>query len=73
VVAVFIDFAKAFDSIDRVYMARALTAYGIPPYLIRAALSVYSNPTARVMSSEGLSEAFNLDYGVLQGDTLAPL
>ncbi len=24
------------------------------------------------MSSEGLSEAFNLDYGVLQGYSLAP-
>ena len=51
---------------------RALTAYGIPPYLIWAALSLYSNPTARVMSTEGLSDEFNLDYGVLQGDTLAP-
>ena len=68
----FVDFSKAFDSINRVYMAQALTAYGIPPYLIRAALSLYSNPTARVMSTEGLSDQFNLDHGVLQGDTLAP-
>ena len=68
----FVDFSKAFDSINRVYMAQALTAYGIPPYLIRAALSLYSNPTARVMSTEGLSVQFNLDHGVLQGDTLAP-
>ncbi len=71
-VAVFVDFSKAFDSINRVYMAQALTAYGIPPNLIRAALSFYSNPTARVVSTEGLSDKFNLDHGVLQGDTLAP-
>ncbi len=53
-------------------MVRPLTAYGIPPYLIRAALSLYFNPTARVMLTEGLFDEFNLDHGVLQGDTLAP-
>jgi hypothetical protein len=47
-------------------MAQVLTAYGIP-YLIRAALSLYSNPTARDMSTEGLSDQFNLDHGVTKG------
>jgi hypothetical protein len=72
VVTVFIDFAKAFDSLDRLYMARALVEYGIPPYLIRAALSLYSNHTARVLAADGPSESFSVDHGVLQGDTLAP-
>jgi hypothetical protein len=69
---VFVDFSKAFDSIDRVYMAQALTAYGISPYLIRAVLNLYSNSTARLMSTEHLSDELNLNHGVLQDDTLAP-
>jgi hypothetical protein len=52
------DFANEYDSINRVYMARALSADGIPPYLINAALSLNYNPTARVMSNSGLSDAF---------------
>ena len=34
----------------------------IPPYLIRAALSVYSDPTARVMAPEGYSDPFRHDH-----------
>ena len=57
-----VDFSKAFDSINRVYMAQSLTAYGI-----RAALTLYSYPTAWVMSTEGLSDEFNLNHGVTRG------
>ena len=72
VVSVFIDFAKVFDSVDRVYLAHALHVYGIPPYPIRAALSLYIMHTARVMAPDGFSCPFSLDNGVLQDDILVP-
>ncbi len=62
VVPVFIDFGKVFDSNDRYYTARALTAIDIHPYLIRGTLSL-GDPTGRVMSIDGLSDPFGLDHG----------
>ena len=68
----FIDFKKAFDSIHRAKMMRILKAYGIPPNLLRAIESMYSNTKARVMTPDGETEQFDITAGVLQGDTLAP-
>ena len=65
----FIDFKKAFD---RAKMMRTLKAYGIPPNLLRAIESMYSNTKARFMTPDGETEQFDITAGVLQGDTLAP-
>ena len=35
-VIIFIDFMKAFDSIDRESMFKILAAYGIPPFIVEA-------------------------------------
>lgn len=71
-VIAFIDFKKAFDSIHRAKMMRILKAYGIPPNLLRAIESMYSNTMARVITPDGETEQFDITAGVLQGDTLAP-
>ena len=68
----FIDFKKAFDSIDRRAMLRILKAYYVPPNLLRAIDSMYTGTRARVTTPDGNSEEFNIQTGVLQGDTLAP-
>ena len=71
-VLTFIDFKKAFDSIHRGKMMRILKAYGIPPKLLRAIESMYTNTKAKVTSPDGETEMFDITAGVLQGDTLAP-
>ena len=71
-VLTFIDFKKAFDSIHRGKMMRILKAYGIPPKLLRAIESMYTNTRAKVISPDGETEMFDITAGVLQGDTLAP-
>ena len=71
-VMVFIDFKKAFDTINRQKMIRILTAYGIPTRIVQAISDMYSNTRARVQTPEGLTEEFQIMRGVLQGDTLAP-
>ena len=71
-IATFIDFQKAFDSIDRETMWKILRSYGIPEKIVNAIAAIYSNTKSRVRIGESLSEAFNITTGVLQGDPLAP-
>jgi len=68
----FVDFKKAFDSINRSVMFSVLRHYGIPMSLVNAVQALYSNSTSAVMVDEGISEPFNVTTGVLQGDVLAP-
>ena len=71
-VAVFIDFTKAFDSIHRARMFAILAAYGVPDELIRAIRCLYTGTTCFVQTTDGNSAPFTVETGVLQGDTLAP-
>lgn len=68
----FIDFKKAFDTIHRGKMLKILKAYGIPPNLLKAIGTMYTNTRAKVISPDGETELFDITAGVLQGDTLAP-
>ena len=69
---VFVDFRKAFDSVNREKMIKILKAYGIPANIITAIKVMYENTKARVITPDGETELFDILTGVLQGDTLAP-
>ena len=71
-VITFIDFKKAFDSIDRSKMLKILVAYGIPSEIVNAIRVMYENTSALVITLEGNTDIFQVDTGVLQGDPLAP-
>ena len=71
-VMIFIDFCKAFDSINHQIMFTILAAYGIPKRLLNSITQIYTNIKAKVKSPHGDSEYFEIFAGVLQGDTLAP-
>ena len=71
-VLVFVDFKKAFDSIDRKKLMKILRAYGIPEKLVQAIAVMYTNTNGKVLSPDGETEFFEILAGVLQGDTLAP-
>ena len=68
----FIDFAKAFDSIGRLKMENILIIYGIPKDIVNAIMMLYRNTSAMVRSPDGDTPYFEITTGVLQGDTLAP-
>ena len=68
----FIDFMKAFDSIDREMMFAILRHYGIPEQIVAAIRVLYDESTSRVYVEGEFSEAFQITAGVLQGDVLAP-
>ena len=71
-VLTFIDFCKAFDSIDRGRMLQILKAYKISPDVVAAIRVIYENTSALVITPDGKTEQFAIDTGVLQGDPLAP-
>ena len=71
-VLVFVDFCKAFDSINHATMFEILRAYGIPPNLLDAIKLTYNNLRARIKTTEGNTDYFRMFAGVMQGDTLAP-
>ncbi|PIK49963.1 hypothetical protein BSL78_13170, partial [Apostichopus japonicus] len=70
--ATFVDFRKAFDSIHRGKMFKILRAYGIPEKMVSAIQVMYKNTEAIVLSPDDDTDPFQIKAGVLQGDTLAP-
>ena len=68
----FIDFKKAFDSIDRRVMFAVLRHYGIPEAVVNAISTLYNNSRGAVMVEGNISDPFEVSTGVLQGDVLAP-
>ena len=70
--SVFVDFSKAFDSVNRERMFLILAAYGIPSEIINAIRCLYQNSHSFVSTQDGDTTPFPVQTGVLQGDTLAP-
>jgi hypothetical protein len=69
---VFVDFSKAFDSVNRKAMMHILLNYGIPEQIVKAIAIMYENPSSFVQTSDGPTKEFLTSAGILQGDTLAP-
>ena len=69
---IFVDFSKAFDSINRQALFHILGLYGIPAPLVNAIKLLYDSSFSRVQTIDGLTDFFKTLLGVLQGDTLAP-
>ena len=68
----FVDFTKAFDSINRGKVEQILFAYSLPKETIAAIMTLYRNTKVKVCSPDGDTDYFDIVAGVLQGDTLAP-
>jgi hypothetical protein len=69
---VFVDFKKAFDSLNRSTMFSILRHYGIPAKTVGAIRAIYNNSKSKVLVEGKMSDEFEITTGVLQGDTLAP-
>ena len=67
----FVDFAKAFDSIHREKMEQILLAYGQPKETVAAIMMLYKNTKVKFRSPDGDTDDFDIVAGVLQGNTLA--
>ena len=69
---VFIDFTKAFDSVNRDMLFKILGKLGCPPKFTRIIKKLHSDTYARVIIDGELSDPIAYNSGVKQGCKLAP-
>ena len=69
---VFVDFQKAFDSVDRDAMWRLMYHYGFPPKFIAIIQQLYEDDTCQVIHDRKLTEPFSVQTSVCQGCLLSP-
>ena len=68
----FVDYEKAFDSLDRDTLWKVLQHYGIPEKIITLIRNTYDGMTCKVTHAGRLPESFKGKTGVRQGCLLSP-
>ena len=68
----FVDFSKAFETIDVGKIEQILLTYGHPKETVAVIGMLYRNTKIKVRSPDGDTDYFDIAAGVLQGDTLGP-
>ena len=63
----FIDYAKAFDSVDHNYLWKILKEMGIPDHLTCLLRNLYAGQEATVRAGYGTTDWFQIGKGVRQG------
>ncbi len=69
----YVDFKKAYDSVDRGLLWQALQSMGVHGQYLDSLKSMYDSVTMRVRIDGRLGRAFQAATGVKQGDPLSPL
>ncbi|KAF1333391.1 Reverse transcriptase precursor, partial [Globisporangium splendens] len=72
-IALLLDFAKAYDSLDRSFLAQALQHLGFPLKIVRLVKVLHSQTTYKFIVNGFLSRKYNVTSGIRQGCPLAPL
>ena len=70
--AMFLDFRKAFDVVDRELMYHRLNLYGISGFVLCLIKQIYSRTMNKIRLNGELSSPFESMKGVRQGDNLSP-
>ena len=68
----FIDYEKAFDSVDRETMRKLLRHCGVPEKIISLIRCTFQDMSCRIAHVGQLSESFKMTTGVRQGCLLSP-
>ena len=69
----FIDFRKAFGTVDREVTWRILRYYGIPLKMVKIIQKLYEDTACHVIHNTSVSDPFTVNTGVRQGYLLSPL
>ena len=69
---IFIDFQKAFDSLEWNFLLRCLESFNFGSSLIRWVITFYKNIQSDVINNGIISDFFTLGRGVRLGDPLSP-
>ena len=70
-IAVFLDFEKAFDSIEWSYLQKCLEVFNFGPQLRQWITVLYNNISSCVLNNGFTTKHFNLSRGVRQGCSLS--
>ena len=70
---VFVDFAKAFDTVDRDTLWNVLELYGCPEKIVKIIKCFHEGMYGKVSIGGDMSDTFKINHGVKQGCVLAPL
>ena len=73
VYSAFIDFRKAYDSIDRSNLWKALRSFGVGGDILDTLIAMYTDVRMRVRLGGEMGTEFESAQGVKQGDPLSPL
>ena len=68
----FIDYAKAFDSVDHNKLWKTLQKMRIPDHLTCLLRNLYADQEATVRTGHGTTDWFQIGKGVHQGSILSP-
>ena len=71
-ILLFINFEKAFDSLDWNFMLKCLNVFGFGPSLSRWIETFYTNISSCVLNNGLCSQYFEVQRGVRQGDPSSP-
>ena len=72
-VALMLDFAKAYDSIERDYLLQVLREMRLPARFLRFVDATHTDTTASFLVNGGFSRAIPVTRGIRQGCPLAPM
>ena len=68
----FVDYEKAFDSVDRNTLWKIMRHYGIPPKIVNLTEKMYDGTNCRIIHEGRLTDSFSIKTGVRQGCLLSP-
>ena len=68
----FIDYAKAFDYVDRNKLWKILKEMGLPEHLTCLLRNLYADQEATVKTGHGTTDWFQIGKGVHQGCIMSP-
>ncbi|VDP18586.1 unnamed protein product [Schistosoma margrebowiei] len=68
----FIDYEKAFDSVDRTTLWKLLRHYGVPQKIVNIIQSSYDGLHHKIVHGGQLTKSFEVKTGVRQGCLLSP-
>ena len=72
-IGVYIDFSKAFDTLNRNILIRKLQMYGIRGLALKLLSSYLENRSQQVFIGESVSNTLPINLGIPQGSVLGPL
>ena len=70
---IFLDFQKAFDTIEWVFIHETLQKFNFGPQFIHWIKTIYSNPGAKIKNNGWLSDTFTISRGIRQGCPVSAL